>query len=301
MDKILTIDIGGSKIIVGLADFCGNILQYEKFKLPEKYDIDFLIDKICKMAENYMSEKPVVAGVTIPGLADAEKGMWLYAPFSGISNFNICEILGQRLGIKVFCDNDVNACARAERRFGICKSTDNFLWITVSNGIGGAVFINGQIVYGDNQGAGEIGHFIVEENTENVCGCGKCGCLEAMASGRGITKEYKNLTGKTLSAQDIANLAKSGDKDAIDVYYRAGFYIGKAVSYCVNLLNIEKTVIGGGVSNDIELLDRGIQDALEKYLFVSANKNTVVKKTGLGYLAALLGSASVAMEGEGYV
>lgn len=185
MDKILTIDIGGSKIIVGLADFCGNILQYEKFKLPEKYDIDFLIDKICKISENYMSEKPIVAGVTIPGLADAEKGMWLYAPFSGISNFNICEILGQRLGIKVFCDNDVNACARAERRFGICKSTDNFLWITVSN--------------------------------------------------------------------------------------------------------------------DIALLDRGIQDALEKYLFVSANKNTVVKKTGLGYLAALLGSAAVAMEGEGYV
>ena len=214
MKKILVIDIGGSKIIVGLADFCGNILEYDKFQLPKKYDTVFLIGKICEMSQKYMLQKPVVAGVTIPGLADAEKGMWLYAPFSGISNFNICEILGQRLGIKVFCDNDVNACAIAEKRFGICKNMDNFLWITVSNGIGGAVYINGQIVYGDNKGAGEIGHFIVEENTKNKCGCGKIGCLEAMASGTGIAKEYKNVTGKELSAKEsfyceaIENCAK---------------------------------------------------------------------------------------------
>ena len=116
MKKILVIDIGGSKIIVGLADFYGNILEYDKFQLPKKYDTVFLIGKICEMSQKYMLQKLVVAGVTIPGLADAEKGMWLYAPFSGISNFNICEILEQRLGIKVFCDNDVNACAIAEKK-----------------------------------------------------------------------------------------------------------------------------------------------------------------------------------------
>lgn len=287
MENILVIDIGGSKIIVGLAEFEGNISEYEKFELPPEYNADFLIDKICEMSERYMSQKPVVAGGTIPGLADAKKGLWLYAPFSGISNFKICDILRQRLGIEVFCDNDVNACARAEKRFGICKNTDNFLWMTVSNGIGGAVVLNGEIIYGDNNGAGELGHFIVEENDGNLCGCGKYGCLEAMASGTGISKEYMKLTGKKLSAKEIAELAKAGDKNAMDTYYKAGFYIGKSIAYCISLLNMEKTVIGGG-----------IKDALKKYVFSSANKNTVVEKTGLGYLAAILGSVTVAIESE---
>ena len=83
MEKILVIDIGGSKIIVGLADLCGNILAHEKIQLPEKYDIDFLIDRICDMSEKYMREKPKVAGVTIPGLADAEKGFGFMHHFRG--------------------------------------------------------------------------------------------------------------------------------------------------------------------------------------------------------------------------
>ena len=81
--------------------------------------------------------------MTVPGLADAEKGMWEYAPFSGIKNVPIADILKKKLNMDIFIENDVNACAVGEKLYGCCQNDDDFLWITISNGIGGALYING--------------------------------------------------------------------------------------------------------------------------------------------------------------
>lgn len=293
--NILAIDIGGSKIIIGIVDDTGKVIENKKFLLPEKYDIDFIVDSICREAISYNSYSPVAAGISIPGLADTKTGTWVYAPFSGISNIPICDILSERLGIPSFCGNDVNLCALAEKRFGACKDKDDYVWVTVSNGIGGGLVLKGELYEGISGNAGEIGHFIVEEEDGRVCGCGNSGCLEAMASGCGIAAEYKKLTGISTEAKSVADKANEGDKTAIDVFYKSGYYIGKALSYVINILNVNTAVIGGGVAQSFELLEPGINKALERYVFWPGNKKVNVVKTGLGYYASLVGCAGLAL------
>lgn len=292
-ENILAIDIGGSKIMVGIVDCNGKVLCSQKQFLPAAYDIDYVTDTIYRLSEPFLLHKPIAAGVTIPGLTDPEKGIWKYAPFSGISEIPIASILSQRLGLDVFIENDVNACAIGEKCFGICQKDNDFLWVTVSNGIGAALYLNGELYTGSDGNAGELGHVIVDEHSSALCGCGKTGCLEAMASGKAIENHYAAQCGKHLTAQQIALAAESGDATAIQIFINAGYYLGKTIASSINLLNLKKIVIGGGVSQSFHLLEDGLRRALSRYVFTQANREYVIQKTGLGYHAALIGSAAV--------
>ena len=294
--NVLAIDIGGSKLVVGVTDLSGNIIRMEKVLLPSSYDIRFLVEKICRLAEKYCDGTVIAAGVTIPGLADAKNGVWLYAPFSGISDIEIAHVLGEKLNLKVFIDNDVNACALAEKRYGACQNTDNFMWVTVSNGIGGALCLDGRLFAGERNSAGEIGHFIVNDRIKRRCGCGKYGCLEAMASGRGISQTYFDKSGVFLSAEEISHKAAQGNREALEAFEVAGFYIGKAISYVINLLNIEHVIIGGGVSGSFTLMKTAINQAVDQYVFTQANPKVKLERTKLGYYAALLGCTAIVAE-----
>jgi len=298
--NILGIDIGGSKISVGMVDGGGNVLYSEKEQLPAGTTADSLLcavkNKCDKIAGKFSFDFDKI-GVTIPGLADSKNGVWVYAPFSGISNFPIAGKLNAIYGKSVRIENDVNACAIGEKRFGCCKSTDDFIWVTVSNGIGGSIFANGSLYAGYNGNAGEIGHIKVLDGdnaqSEFICGCGDYGCLEAVAAGPGIKKRYNILTGGNLTAEQIAAEMRNGNADAGKVIYDTGYYIGKALSAAINMLNPEMIVFGGGVSQSFDLIEPGIKDALSKYMFKAANKNIKLTQTALAYNAALIGAAAI--------
>lgn len=297
MKNVLAIDIGGSKLLVGVVSEFGDILKQEKYVFSQSYTSTFLIDKIISMAQKQLKFAPCAIGASIPGLIDRDRGVWLYSPFSRISDIPIAQMLKQRLGLPVFVENDVNACAIGEAVYGECRKTNNFLWITVSNGIGSGIVLNGNLYRGGEGHAGEIGHFVVEENTNIICGCGNTGCLEAMASGRAISNCYKKMTGTMQSAAEIAALARSGNCFATKAFSDAGYYIGKGISYCANMLNLEKVILGGGVAQSFELLRDSLWVAMDKYIFKAANKNIVVKQTALGYYASLKGCAAIARKG----
>jgi len=304
--KILAIDIGGSQFRTALATVSDAGVRFAPASqrlLPP----DCTKEKLFAMLEESITESAATGdyeriGITIPGLADPAAGMWVYACFSGIRDVPIARIMSEKYGNKpVFIDNDVNACAWAERQFGICKETKDFLWITVSNGIGGGLVLNGEIYRGHFGNAGEIGHFNVVEENGFHCGCGNDGCLEAEAAGPGIARRYAMLKKESpvlsaLSAREIADRAKSGDETAKMVFDITGRLIGKAASYVVNLLNLEKVVIGGGVSNSFDLLFPSMERTFREKVFRDANVNAVFAKTGLGYDAGLAGAAALAMQ-----
>ena len=294
--NILAIDIGGSKINAGIVDLNGNVLCAEKEQLPAGTTADSLLaaikDKCDKIAGKYDFDR---VGITIPGLADSKTGVWVYAPFSGINNFPIAEKINKIYNKSVRIENDVNACAIGEKRFGCCKDVDDFMWITVSNGIGGSIFADGKLYAGHSGNAGEIGHIKVCENKDFICGCGNYGCLEAVAAGPGITKGFKILTGETLTAEQIAAEARKGDEDAIKALHGTGYYIGIALASAINMLNPEMVVFGGGVSQSFDLIEPGIKDALEKYMFKAANKDIKLTQTALAYNAALIGAAAITL------
>ena len=302
--QILAIDIGGSQFRTALATISPAGLEFAPASqrlLPS----DCTKEKLFAMLEESIAESAPHGnyeriGITIPGLADPDTGTWIYACFSGIRNVPIAKILSEKYGGKpVFIDNDVNACALAERQFGICKETKNFLWITVSNGIGGGLVLNGEIYRGHFGNAGEIGHFNVVEENGFRCGCGNFGCLEAEAAGPGIARRYAALLKQEspqLSAKKIAELARTGDETARCVFDITGRLIGKAASYAVNLLNLEKIVIGGGVSNSFDLLFPLMEESLRAKMFRDANPKVVLEKTGLGLDAGLAGAVALAMK-----
>ena len=300
--SILAIDIGGSQFRTAIATMTDTGLQFTPAS-RRMLALDCTKETLFAMLEESITESAPEGnyeqiGITIPGLADTVNGIWVYACFSGIRDVPIAKILSEKYGKPVFIENDVNACALAEQRFGICKATNNFLWITVSNGIGGGLVLGGEIYTGHFGNAGEIGHFNVVEENGFRCGCGNYGCLEAEAAGPGIVRRYAALLKKEtsdFSAEKIAAWARAGDETAKSVFDTTGRLIGKAASYAVNLLNLEKVVIGGGVSNSFDLLFPSMEATFREKLFRDANPHAVFERTALGINAGLAGAVAVAM------
>jgi glucokinase len=318
----LSIDMGGSKFIAGLVDESGTILVSEKHRWSEMaagkpVSAEGLVEDVKTACRAILAENPryvpVVMGATIPGLADPEKGLWVEASFSGIRNLPFAAIMEKEFGLPVRVENDVNACALAERNFGCCSGknslgtpeapVDDFLWITVSNGIGGCVFANGKLYTGATGNAGEIGHVIVEEGPlARPCKAGHSGCAEMHASGRGLAKNYLtlggewNIAGEIPNAKTIDALARKGDPVAVAAYEMEGLYLGRAIGAAVNLLSPQKVVIGGGVSLGFDLFKTSLERSLDAHVYRNANPSLIVEPSPLGYNAALLGAAVLGIE-----
>ncbi len=297
MKNIFCVDIGGSKLICGALNLDGEILETYRVDYPKDYAINTILNYIKDGYQKLKHHGFYACGIAVPGLCDYTTGKWLYSPFSGLGGIPITQIISEITSLHTVADNDVNISALAEKYFGVCKNVSDFLWVTVSNGIGGGLYLNNTLYRGQGLSAGEIGHFIVEENGRK-CGCGSRGCLEAHASGASIAAIYNETTNKNLTAKEIADLARNGDTDALAVWQDAGAHIGKAVSYAVNLLNINTVVLGGGAAEAFDLLEPSATKSLNENLFTKANPNVKILHSAPGRFAALMGCAALVLENE---
>lgn len=294
--NIFAVDIGGSKLLCGILTSDGTILKTWRAEYAPGYTPDMLFDLIRQGYNALGAQNCYACGVAIPGLCDVSTGTWTYSPFSGIENVPVCDMLKSMTGLPSYADNDVNISALAEKYFGVCQNVRDFLWITVSNGIGGGLFLDGKLYRGAGLTAGEIGHVIVEDNNGRACVCGSRGCLEAMASGASISAIYQERTGKVLSTRELSELAENNDEQALKIFNEAGYYIGKAAAHAVNILGLDTVVLGGGVAQSFHLLENGAKQALDKYVFKRANPNVKLLRSGPGKHAALLGCAALVLE-----
>jgi glucokinase len=289
--------------MTGLVTLSGEILCVERHLWSGLSPEGVLKDvkgAVHSLLRKYPQYRPTVMGATIPGLADPQRGLWVEASFSGIRNLPFGPIMEKEFGLPVSLDNDGRACAIAERIFGCCRGIDDFIWITVSNGIGGCVFIRGLPYFGSGGNAGEIGHVVVEEGpAARPCKCGHAGCVEMHASGPALVKNYLSLGGEPLidqeppSAKSIDSLARRGDKTALAAYEMEGLYLGRAIGAAVNLINPRKVVLGGGVSLGFDLFWPSLERTLRDRVYQGANPHLMVEPTALGYNAALLGAAAL--------
>jgi glucokinase len=304
-ESVLALDIGGSKMAAAIVD-AGGVVHgrgQETLTLPyTQQDVLAAAARLgCGAMHGYKGSGPILGiGAAIPGLADPANGTWVYSSFSGIRDFPFAALLTKALHLPVSIENDVNACALGEMRFGACTDVNDFLWVTVSNGIGGSIVANGKLYGGAGGNAGEIGHICVEEDGP-LCQCGKRGCLEACAAGPAILRRYLALTGlpddPALHAKAIAGMARQGDPAAQKAYDQTGRYLGIAIAAAVNLLNPQKVILGGGVSLSFDLFYPRLQATLDQMVFRQANGTLRVERTALGYDAALLGAAAVGLRG----
>ena len=291
ISNILAIDIGGSKILAGVVNTSGNVLGEKKIVLNKPDQVSVLAD-IVSLCDSFLNDFEISAiSLSIPGLVDVEKGIWLEAVFSKVKNFPLGKILAEKYALPVFLENDANNSALGEKYFGYAKDHDDFIWLTVSNGCGAGIFLDGKLFTGPGGHAGELGHINVTDE-DFTCPCGNKGCLEASAAGPGISRRYKALSGEELSAKDIAGRARQGDKNAIAVFKKTGEYLGTAIAAAVNVINVPLVFIGGGISMNYDLFCEEMENTVQKKIYLTANKNLQIKQTKLGYHASLVGAAA---------
>lgn len=297
----VAIDIGGSKFVVGLVTFAGQVLAKARYEWTELTAEAVLRDIVrCGRAlvEAHPEHRPRAVGATIPGLADSQRGLWIEASFSGIRNLPIAAELHAAFGLPAYIDNDGQACALAEKLFGACQDTDDFLYLTVSNGIGAAIFAGGRLYGGSNGAAGELGHCVVVEGGR-PCACGSRGCLEMHAAGPGIARNYIEMgggpaeNGASANAALIADRARAGESAAVATYALEGEYLGRMLAIACNLLNPSKVILGGGVSLSYPLFAKSLERTLQLGLYRGANPGLTVRPTALGYDGGLLGAAAL--------
>ena len=247
-------------------------------------------------------------GVGVPGLVDFESGLVRdLTNVPGWKNTPLKKILRERLKIPVLVDNDVNLMALGESRFGAGRGARNLVCITLGTGVGGGIIINGKIYRGSSFSAGEVGHMPLKEDGL-PCNCGGRGCLERYVGNRYLSDEMKNkiLSGRktaitelvsgdlsAITPEIICRAARKGDRLSMDFWNDVGERIGVVMSGVVDLLNPERLVIGGGMSDAGELLLKPIRQTIKERAMAVPNGAVKILKAELGNDAGIVGAAAL--------
>ena len=299
MSHVIGIDLGGSKIALGLVSPADEILARRRIDTHADAGLQSVSERIAlevaALRRTLPPDEAVGAvGVGAPGPLDHIKGELLtLVNLPGISNSPFRRALSERLALPVALDHDAKAAALGEFHFGAGRGRDSMIYIVIGTGVGAAIIYQGALLYGESNSAGESGHMTVDPNGRR-CHCGSRGCLEAYAGGPALSRQYAAATGAVISGDEIAARARAGDEQALQVFHEAGRALGIAIASLAMTLNIETFVIGGSVAKSGDLLLGPAREALPGYAFraVSARVNVVASR--LGEDAPILGAAHMA-------
>lgn len=290
--RTLGIDLGGTKIATAVVED-GVIKARERVATPQTGFADVL-DAMARTADRLLeSQGPIHAvGVGSPGPLDLASGTILFAPnIPGMENAPIVAGLADRLGRPVILENDANAAGYAEHLYGAARDLESSVYVTISTGIGGGLFVGDRVIRGANGVAGEIGHMTILPGGP-VGGDGTDGSLEAIAAGRSIARDGTYVFGRPVSTEEVFALAQDGDAKALRIVDNAARFTGIGLANLVKVFDPEGFVIGGGMSQVGPFyLDR-IVAAAREYLPGWPTPRLLSAK--LGTDAGVIGAAAVA-------
>lgn len=299
MSHVIGIDLGGSKIALGLVSPQDEILARRRIDTRSEAGLQSVIDRISVEVAALRATLPPdeavgAVGVDAPGPLDHVKGELLtLVNLPGISNTPFRRALNERLSLPVALDHDAKAAALGEFHFGAGRARDSMIYIVIGTGVGAAIIYEGALLYGESNSAGESGHMTVDPQGR-LCHCGSRGCLEAYASGPALSRGYASKTGDIISGGDITKRARSGDENALQVFNEAGRALGIAIASLAMTLNIETFVIGGSVAQAGDLLLHPAREALQGYSFRAVSARLIVVASELGEDGPILGAAVLA-------
>jgi len=315
MSKVaLAFDLGGTELRAALVDREGRLLAFASVPTLAREGVMAVVGQIEILAETVRREVPdaVVAGIGIgaPGPLDPKAGIVLGAPtLSGWHDVPLVGILGDRLGLPVRLENDANAAALGEWRFGAGRGANSLVFVTVSTGIGGGVIVDGRIMHGRRGLAAEIGHMTITDRGER-CFCGATGCFEAVASGTALGRRATAITAAgdgsrlrvlsgdaEVTGRDVVDAARVGDPMAISLLEEEARWLGIGFTNLLHLYSPDVLVMGGGISNGFDLLHETIEATIRNRV-MPAYRDVPVVPAQLGRHAGLIGAASLILRDE---
>lgn len=317
MKTAIGIDIGGTKISFVLGTPEGKILARRKIPTRTGDETRACVREMTAVIRE-LSEwagrrkfSVLAIGVGIPGAVDSIQGAVPRSPhLKGWKGLKLARILNEEFRVPVFLANDANAAAVAEKVFGQARKCRNFVYMTVSTGIGGGIVVEGRLLEGASFVAGEIGHMTIVPRG-NLCKCGNAGCLEAYASGTAIGRAAESLIAQgkksslakilkeqgRVTAQDAGLAAIGGDSLSIQVYQDAGFYLGLGIANLLNILNPELILLGGGVWKSAPpQFRKAMMKSCREHAWPEAMKKVRIKRSKLKGSIGDLGALALAFE-----
>jgi glucokinase len=311
---VVGIDIGGTNTVFGIVDARGTILAHDSIKTQSYAEIESYVDAICSkltalFKANNVEGKVVGIGIGAPN-GNYYNGTIENAPnlpWKGI--VPLTAMIKERLGIPAALTNDANAAAVGEMTYGAARGIRDFIMITLGTGVGSGIVINGQLVYGHDGFAGELGH-VNAVRDGRLCGCGRKGCLETYCSATGVARTAREiLTARTdesllrsipaeeITSKDVFDAAKKGDKLAKEIFDFTGTMLGRAFADFIAFSSPAAIVLFGGLAKSGNFLLKPIQKAIDDNVMPAFKGKTNLLISELKDSdAAVLGASALAWE-----
>ncbi len=315
---VLGIDIGGTNSVFGLVDARGVVLASGSIKTAKHSDINDYIDELYTEAMRLIEANDAVGKIHGIGVGAPNANYFTGVIEDGVNlpwptPIPLAQLLSDKFGIPVAITNDANAAAIGEMTYGAARGLKDFIMITLGTGVGSGIVINGQMVYGHDGFAGELGHVIVKRKNGRLCGCGRTGCLEAYCSATGVARTareflearpnedtmLRNMPIEDITSKDVYDAAIAGDKMAKEIFEFTGTLLGEAFADFTVFSSPEAIILFGGLAKSGDLLLKPIKNAMDKNMMVVFKDKVRLLVSELKEAdAAVLGASALGWEAK---
>ncbi|MDQ0934461.1 ROK family protein [Streptomyces turgidiscabies] len=301
MRHVIALDVGGTAMKAALIGPDGALLHQARRATGRERGPEAVVEAILDFAADlrahgvaHLGESPAAAGVSVPGIVDAEHGIAVYAANLGWRDVPLRELLTQRLGLPVALGHDVRTGGLAEGRIGAGQGADRFFFVALGTGIAAAIGVAGQVEAGAHGFAGEIGHIVVQPGG-TPCPCGQRGCLERYASASAVSEAWAAASGDPgADAADCAKAVDSGDPRAHQVWQDAIDALADGLVTALTLLDPRTLIIGGGLAEAGDTLFTPLRTAVRQR--ITFQKLPAIAPAALGDTAGCLGAGLLAWD-----
>ena len=314
---VLGIDIGGTNSVFGIVDARGMVVASSSIKTQKHSNIDDYIDELYTEATRLIEANDATDKIHGIGIGAPNANYFTGVIEDGVNlpwptPIPLAKLVSEKFGIPVAITNDANAAAIGEMTYGAARGIKDFIMITLGTGVGSGIVINGQLVYGHDGFAGELGHIIVKRNNGRLCGCGRTGCLEAYCSATGVARtarefleirsdesSLRNLPIEDITSKDVFDAANAGDQLAKDVFEYTGKILGEAFADFTVFSSPQAIILFGGLAKSGEMLLKPLRNAMEKNMMgIFKGKVKVLLSELKEADAAVLGASALGWEAK---
>lgn len=315
---VLGIDIGGTNSVFGLVDARGVVIASGSIKTAKHNNIYDYIDELYNESMHLIQANDAVDKVHGIGIGAPNANYFTGVIEDGVNlpwptPIPLAQLVSDKFGIPVAITNDANAAAIGEMTYGAARGLKDFIMITLGTGVGSGIVVNGQLVYGHDGFAGELGHLIVKRNNGRLCGCGRSGCLEAYCSATGVARTareflelrpnepslLRNYQIDSITSKDVYDAAVAGDKLAKEIFEYTGTILGEALADMTVFSSPEAFILFGGLAKSGDLLMKPLRNAMEKNMMpIFKGKVKVLLSELKEADAAVLGASALGWEAK---
>lgn len=313
---VLGIDIGGTNTVFGIVDARGNVIASSSIKTGKHADFNDYLEELYTEASRLIEVNDAIDKIQGIGIG-APNANYYTGEINNAANLpwkdvKLSQLVSEKFGIPVAVTNDANAAALGEMTYGAARGLKDFIMITLGTGVGSGIVINGQVVYGHDGLAGELGHMIIKRNNGRLCGCGRTGCLEAYCSATGVARSarefleirtepslLRNIPVEEITSKDVYDAAIKGDQLAKDIFDYTGTLLGEAFADMVVFSSPEAFILFGGLSKSGDLLLKPLREAMDRNtMSIFRGKAKIILSELKEADAAVLGASALGWEAK---